>query len=73
MLYPYNAHLEHQERVLWDQMEKAHKEGDTALYEHYKAQWFKIVDRQWLNIEAHESKEHIEDLWNRNKQKMKEL
>ena len=65
--------LKKEELALWRQMNDAWMADDKERYEELKRLWFLNVDRQMANIEAHESKEHIDKMWNNNKDKIKEL
>ena len=62
MLHPYNAHLEIEQKRMWKEMLET-KGVDDERYEQIKQAWFLLCERMMLNIEAHESKEHIDQMW----------
>ena len=72
-LFPYNVHLHQEERALSRQMQEAWDNGEKEKYQALKKKWFNVVDKQMANIERHEPKEHIDKLWNAQKEQLKGL
>jgi len=61
-MYQYNAHLIFDEKKLLKEMGECWR-VNPERYEELKAKLIANQLRQMANIEAHESKDHIDQLW----------